>query len=97
MFRCRIISLLSFLMLCCVSVHGRDGGPYTVTASILDKSGTPVAGATMLLVRSGLWGISDKDGNVEIKNVPRLPAAYKVSMLGKEKSERTARLTSEYS
>lgn len=87
MFRCRIISLLSFLMLCCVAVHGRDGGPYTVTASILDKSGTPVAGATMLLVRSGLWGISDKDGNVEIKNVPRLPAAYKVSMLGYKDAE----------
>lgn len=36
----------------------------------------------MQLVQSGLWGISGKDGEVEIRNVPRLPVAYKVSMLG---------------
>lgn len=82
MFRFRVFSLLSILMLFGVSAYGRDSGTYTIKAVILDKTGEPLSGATMQLVQSGLWGISGKDGEVEIKNVPRLPVAYKVSMLG---------------
>lgn len=82
MFRFRVFSLLSILMLFGVSAYGRDSGTYTIKAVILDKTGEPLSGATMQLVQSGLWGISGKDGEVEIKNIPRLPVAYKVSMLG---------------
>lgn len=82
MFRFRVFSLLSILMLFGVSAYGRDSGTYTIKAVILGKTGEPLSGATMQLVQSGLWGISGKDGEVEIKNVPRLPVAYKVSMLG---------------
>lgn len=82
MFRFRVFSLLSLLMLFGVSAYGRDSGTYTIKAVILDKTGEPLSGATMQLVQSGLWGISGKDGEVEIRNVPRLPVAYKVSMLG---------------
>lgn len=82
MSRFRVFSLLSILMLFCVSAYGRDSGTYTIKAVILDKTGEPLSGATMQLVQSGLWGISGKDGEVEIRNVPRLPVAYKVSMLG---------------
>ena len=82
MSRFRVFSLLSILMLFGVSAYGRDSGTYTIKAVILDKTGEPLSGATMQLVQSGLWGISGKDGEVEIKNVPRLPVAYKVSMLG---------------
>lgn len=82
MFRFRVFSLLSILMLFGVCAYGRDSGTYTIKAVILDKTGEPLSGATMQLVQSGLWGISGKDGEVEIKNVPRLPVAYKVSMLG---------------
>lgn len=78
----RVFSLLSILMLFGVSAYGRDSGTYTIKAVILDKTGEPLSGATMQLVQSGLWGISGKDGEVEIRNVPRLPVAYKVSMLG---------------
>lgn len=77
-----VFSLLSILMLFGVSAYGRDSGTYTIKAVILDKTGEPLSGATMQLVQSGLWGISGKDGEVEIRNVPRLPVAYKVSMLG---------------
>lgn len=82
MFRFRVFSLLSILILFGVSAYGRDSGTYTIKAVILDKTGEPLSGATMQLVQSGLWGISGKDGEVEIRNVPRLPVAYKVSMLG---------------
>lgn len=82
MFRFRVFSLLSILMLFGVSAYGRDSGTYTIKAVILDKTGEPLSGATMQLVQSGLWGISGKDGEMEIRNVPRLPVAYKVSMLG---------------
>lgn len=82
MFRFRVFSLLSILMLFGVCAYGRDSGTYTIKAVILDKTGEPLSGATMQLVQSGLWGISGKDGEVEIRNVPRLPVAYKVSMLG---------------
>lgn len=82
MSRFRVFSLLSILMLFGVSTYGRDSGTYTIKAVILDKTGEPLSGATMQLVQSGLWGISGKDGEVEIRNVPRLPVAYKVSMLG---------------
>lgn len=82
MFRFRVFSLLSILMLFGVSAYGRDSGTYTIKAVILDKTGEPLSGATMQLVQSGLWGISGKDGEVDIRNVPRLPVAYKVSMLG---------------
>lgn len=82
MSRFRVFSLLSILMLFGVSAYGRDSGTYTINAVILDKTGEPLSGATMQLVQSGLWGISGKDGEVEIRNVPRLPVAYKVSMLG---------------
>lgn len=82
MSRFRVFSLLSILMLFGVSSYGRDSGTYTIKAVILDKTGEPLSGATMQLVQSGLWGISGKDGEVEIRNVPRLPVAYKVSMLG---------------
>lgn len=82
MSRFRVFSLLSILMLFGVSAYGRDSGTYTIKAVILDKTGEPLSGATMQLVQSGLWGISGKDGEVEIRNVPRLPVAYKVSMLG---------------
>lgn len=82
MSRFRVFSLLSILMLFGVSAYGRDSGTYTIKAVILDKTGEPLSGATMQLVLSGLWGISGKDGEVEIRNVPRLPVAYKVSMLG---------------
>ena len=82
MSRFRVFSLLSILMLFGVSAYGRDSGTYTIKAVILDKTGDPLSGATMQLVQSGLWGISGKDGEVEIRNVPRLPVAYKVSMLG---------------
>lgn len=82
MSRFRVFSLLSILMLFRVSAYGRDSGTYTIKAVILDKTGEPLSGATMQLVQSGLWGISGKDGEVEIRNVPRLPVAYKVSMLG---------------
>lgn len=82
MFRFRVFSLLSILMLFGVSAYGRDSGTYTIKAVILDKTGEPLSGATMQLVQSGLWGISGKDGEVKIRNVPRLPVAYKVSMLG---------------
>lgn len=82
MFRFRVFSLLSILMLFGVSAYGRNSGTYTIKAVILDKTGEPLSGATMQLVQSGLWGISGKDGEVEIRNVPRLPVAYKVSMLG---------------
>lgn len=82
MFRFRVFSLLSILMLFGVSAYGRDSGTYTIKAVILDNTGEPLSGATMQLVQSGLWGISGKDGEVEIRNVPRLPVAYKVSMLG---------------
>lgn len=82
MFRFRVFSLLSILMIFGVSAYGRDSGTYTIKAVILDKTGEPLSGATMQLVQSGLWGISGKDGEVEIRNVPRLPVAYKVSMLG---------------
>ena len=82
MFRFRVFSLLSILMLFGVSAYGRDSGTYTIKAVILDKTGEPLSGATMQLVQSGLWGISGKDGEVEIRNVPSLPVAYKVSMLG---------------
>ena len=82
MSRFRVFSLLSILMLFGVSAYGRDSGTYTIKAVILDKTGVPLSGATMQLVQSGLWGISGKDGEVEIRNVPRLPVAYKVSMLG---------------
>ena len=81
MSRFRVFSLLSILMLFGVSAYGRDSGTYTIKAVILDKTGEPLSGATMQLVQSGLWGISGKDGEVEIRNVPRLPVAYKVSML----------------
>lgn len=87
MSRFRVISLLSFLMLFSVSAYTRDRGSYTVKAIILDKTGNPLSGATMQLVQSGLWGISGKDGEVEIRNVPRIPAAYKVSMLGYKDAE----------
>lgn len=82
MSRFRVFSLLSILMLFGVFAYGRDSGTYTIKAVILDKTGEPLSGATMQLVQSGLWGISGKDGEVEIRNVPRLPVAYKVSMLG---------------
>lgn len=82
MSRFRVFSLLSILMLFGVSAYGRDSGTYTIKAVILDKTGEPLSGATMQLVQSGLWGISGKDGEVEIRNVPRLPVDYKVSMLG---------------
>lgn len=82
MSRFRVFSLLSILMLFGISAYGRDSGTYTIKAVILDKTGEPLSGATMQLVQSGLWGISGKDGEVEIRNVPRLPVAYKVSMLG---------------
>lgn len=82
MSRFRVFSLLSILMLFGVSAYGRDSGTYTIKAVILDKTGEPLSGATMQLVQSGLWGISGKDGEMEIRNVPRLPVAYKVSMLG---------------
>lgn len=82
MSRFRVFSLLSILMLFGVYAYGRDSGTYTIKAVILDKTGEPLSGATMQLVQSGLWGISGKDGEVEIRNVPRLPVAYKVSMLG---------------
>lgn len=82
MSRFRVFSLLSILMLFGVSAYGRDSGTYTIKAVILDKTGEPLSGATMQLVQSGLWGISGKDGEVEIRNVPKLPVAYKVSMLG---------------
>lgn len=82
MSRFRVFSLLSILMLFGVSAYGRDSGTYTIKAVILAKTGEPLSGATMQLVQSGLWGISGKDGEVEIRNVPRLPVAYKVSMLG---------------
>lgn len=82
MSRFRVFSLLSILMLFGVSAYGRDSGTYTIKAVILDKTGEPLSGATMQLVQSGLWGISGKDGEVEIRNVPRLPVAYKVSILG---------------
>ena len=82
MSRFRVFSLLLILMLFGVSAYGRDSGTYTIKAVILDKTGEPLSGATMQLVQSGLWGISGKDGEVEIRNVPRLPVAYKVSMLG---------------
>lgn len=82
MSRFRVFSLLSILMLFGVSAYGHDSGTYTIKAVILDKTGEPLSGATMQLVQSGLWGISGKDGEVEIRNVPRLPVAYKVSMLG---------------
>lgn len=82
MSRFRVFSLLSILMLFGVSAYGRDSGTDTIKAVILDKTGEPLSGATMQLVQSGLWGISGKDGEVEIRNVPRLPVAYKVSMLG---------------
>lgn len=82
MSRFRVFSLLSILMLFGVSTYGRDSGTYTIKAVILDKTGEPLSGATMQLVQSGLWGISGKDGEVEIRNVPRLPVAYKVTMLG---------------
>lgn len=82
MSRFRVFSLLSILMLFGVSAYGRDSGTYTIKAVILDKTGEPLSGATMQLVQSGLWGISGKDGEVEIRNVPRLPVTYKVSMLG---------------
>lgn len=82
MSRFRVFSLLSILMLFGVYAYGRDSGRYTIKAVILDKTGEPLSGATMQLVQSGLWGISGKDGEVEIRNVPRLPVAYKVSMLG---------------
>lgn len=82
MSRFRVFSLLSILMIFGVSAYGRDSGTYTIKAVILDKTGEPLSGATMQLVQSGLWGISGKDGEVEIRNVPRLPVAYKVSMLG---------------
>ena len=82
MSRFRVFSLLSILILFGVSAYGRDSGIYTIKAVILDKTGEPLSGATMQLVQSGLWGISGKDGEVEIRNVPRLPVAYKVSMLG---------------
>lgn len=82
MSRFRVFSLLSILMLFGVSAYGRNSGTYTIKAVILDKTGEPLSGATMQLVQSGLWGISGKDGEVEIRNVPRLPVAYKVSMLG---------------
>lgn len=82
MSRFRVFSLLSILMLFGVSAYGRDSGTYSIKAVILDKTGEPLSGATMQLVQSGLWGISGKDGEVEIRNVPRLPVAYKVSMLG---------------
>lgn len=87
MSRFRVISLLSFLMLFSVSAYTRDRGSYTVKAIILDKTGNPLSGATMQLVQSGLWGISGKDGEVEIRNVPRIPAAYKVSILGYKDAE----------
>lgn len=82
MSRFRVFSLLSILMIFGVSAYGRDSGTYTIKAVILDKTGEPLSGATMQLVQSGLWGISGKDGEVEIRNVTRLPVAYKVSMLG---------------
>ena len=87
MSRFRVFSLLSILMLFGVSAYGRDSGTYTIKAVILDKTGEPLSGATMQLVQSGLWGISGKDGEVEIRNVPRLPVAYKVSMLGYKDAE----------
>lgn len=82
-----MISLLAAMLLLCGTMYGRSGTPYTVTVSILDKSGKPVPGATLLLLQSGLWGISDKNGDIEIKNVPKLPEAYKVSMLGYKDAE----------
>ena len=92
MSRFRVFSLLSILMLFGVSTYGRDSGTYTIKAVILDKTGEPLSGATMQLVQSGLWGISGKDGEVEIRNVPRLPVAYKVSMLGYKDVEGEIRL-----
>lgn len=92
MSRFRVFSLLSILMLFGVSAYGRDSGTYTIKAVILDKTGEPLSGATMQLVQSGLWGISGKDGEVEIRNVPRLPVAYKVSMLGYKDVEDEIRL-----
>lgn len=92
MSRFRVFSLLSILMLFGVSAYGRDSGTYTIKAVILDKTGEPLSGATMQLVQSGLWGISGKDGEVEIRNVPRLPVAYKVSMLGYKDVEGEIRL-----
>lgn len=92
MSRFRVFSLLSILMLFGVSAYGRDSGTYTIKAVILDKTGEPLSGATMQLVQSGLWGISGKDGEVEIRNIPRLPVAYKVSMLGYKDVEGEIRL-----
>lgn len=92
MSRFRVFSLLSILMLFGVSAYGRDSVTYTIKAVILDKTGEPLSGATMQLVQSGLWGISGKDGEVEIRNVPRLPVAYKVSMLGYKDVEGEIRL-----
>lgn len=92
MSRFRVFSLLSILMLFGVYAYGRDSGTYTIKAVILDKTGEPLSGATMQLVQSGLWGISGKDGEVEIRNVPRLPVAYKVSMLGYKDVEGEIRL-----
>lgn len=66
---------------------GREGTLRAIKVSVSDKSGAPIPGATVLLVQSGLWGISDKNGDVEIRNVPRLPAAYKVSILGYKEAE----------
>ena len=73
MSRFRVFSLLSILMLFGVSAYGRDSGTYTIKAVILDKTGEPLSGATMQLVQSGLWGISGKDGEVEIRNDFQLP------------------------
>ena len=49
MFRFRVFSLLSILMLFGVSAYGRDSGTYTIKAVILDKTGEPLSGATMQL------------------------------------------------
>ena len=42
MFRFRVFSLLSILMLFGVSAYGRDSGTYTIKAVILDKTGAVV-------------------------------------------------------
>lgn len=86
-FRLFVSLLVVHLLFFGTDVHGRDGAHYTIKVSVYDKSGAPVPGATVLLVQSGLWGTSDKNGNLEIKSVPRLPAAYKVSMLGYKDAE----------
>lgn len=78
--------VLSFVMFCCIAGQNLYAQNITVKGSIKDASGSPVAGAAVVVKNAGKGVSSDENGNYTISNVPE-KAVLQFSFIGMETVE----------